>query len=137
MRLEVTRRTDLATRALVEMYNQKRRIKSAELAAAIGTTAGFLSQALTPMADHQWVRSVPGPTGGYELTTDISTLSVLDVIEAIEGPTDGGKCVVADRLCNSAEHCLLHHSWGEARQNLLTTFRGVSILDAATRVDAQ
>ena len=67
MRLEITRRSDLATRALIELARLGRRTKSAELAEAIGTTPGFLSQAMTPLAAKGWVRSEPGPSGGYHL----------------------------------------------------------------------
>ena len=50
MRREITRRSDLATRAMVELNRLGRRTKSVELAEAIGTTPGFLSQAMTPLA---------------------------------------------------------------------------------------
>jgi Rrf2 family protein len=119
MRLEITRRSDLATRALIELARLGRRTKAAELAAAIGTTPGFLSQAMTPLAERGWVRSEPGPSGGYLLTTDLYEVSVLDVIEAIEGPSDAGRCVLEDRPCGSSGPCVLHQPWQRARTQLL------------------
>jgi Rrf2 family protein len=129
MRLEITRRSDLATRALVELAHLGRRTKSAELAEAIGTTSGFLSQAMTPLAERGWVRSEPGPTGGYVLTADLADVSVLDVIEAIEGPSDAGRCVLEDRPCGSAVACALHQPWQRARTHLLDELSS-STLDA-------
>ena len=119
MRLEITRRSDLATRALIELARLGRRTKSSELAEAIGTTPGFLSQAMTPLAAQGWVRSEPGPAGGYALTADLADVSVLDVIEAIEGPSDAGRCVLEDRPCGSAGPCALHQPWQRARTQLL------------------
>lgn len=119
MRLEVTRRSDLATRALVELARLGRRTKSVELADAIGTTPGFLSQAMTPLAAKGWVRSEFGPSGGYLLTADLAEVSVLDVIEAIEGPSDAGRCVLEDRPCGDTDPCVLHQSWQRARTQLL------------------
>lgn len=115
MRLEITRRSDLATRALIELARLGRRTKSAELAEAIGTTPGFLSQAMTPLSAKGWVRSDPGPSGGYLLLVDLADVSVLDVIEAIEGPSDGGRCVLEDRACGEARACALHQPWQRAR----------------------
>jgi Rrf2 family protein len=119
MRLEITRRTDLATRALLALAESGQRTKSAELAERVGTTAGFLSQALTPAVAAGWVRSDPGPTGGYTLVADLAGVSVLDVIEAVEGPTDAGRCVLEDRTCNQGGVCALHQPWSRAR-SLLT-----------------
>lgn len=119
MRLEITRRSDLATRALIELARLRRRTKSTELAEAIGTTPGFLSQAMTPLAARGWIRSEPGPSGGYLLTADLAEVSVLDVIEAIEGPSDAGRCVLENRPCGVAGPCALHQPWQRARAQLL------------------
>lgn len=119
MRLEITRRSDLATRALIELARLGRRTKSPELAEAIGTTPGFLSQAMTPLTARGWIRSEPGPAGGYSLKADLSEVSVLDVIEAIEGPSDAGRCVLEDRPCSTAGPCALHQPWQRARTQLL------------------
>ena len=136
MRLEITRRSDLATRALVELADRGRRTKSGELADAIGTTAGFLSQAMTPLASKGWIRSEPGPSGGYVLVADLADVSVLDVIEAIEGPSDAGRCVLADRPCGDAGPCALHQPWQRARTQLLDELASSSLATLAGRTDS-
>ncbi len=127
MRLEITRRTDLATRALLALAAAGPRTKAAELAESVGTTPGFLSQALTPTVAAGWVRSDPGPTGGYTLVADLGSISVLDVIEAVEGPTDAGRCVLEDRACAAQGPCALHQPWSRARA-LLTDELAASAL---------
>ena len=57
----------------------------------MGTTKGFLTQAMTPLVPQGWVRSDPGPTGGYVAVFDPAELTVLEVIEAVEGPDDTGR----------------------------------------------
>lgn len=120
MRLAITRRADLATSALLELARLGRRVKAGELAKAIGTTPGFLSQAMTPLAAKGWVRSEPGPTGGYSIAVDLDDVSVLDVIEAIEGPSESGRCVLEDRPCSEENPCVLHQPWQRARRLLLS-----------------
>lgn len=120
MRLEVSRKADLATRTLLELASTGRRSKASELAAAVGTTPGFLSQVISPLATRGWVRSDPGPTGGYSATVGLDEVSVLDVIEAVEGPSDSGRCVLEDRPCGGGDkQCALHVPWTRARTSLL------------------
>src|SRR6266516_743195 len=119
MRLELTRRSDLAARALVVLAHAGRRLKAGEVAAALDTTAGFVPQVLAPLIRRSWVDSEPGPIGGYAVTADLADISVLDVIEAIEGRTDTGRCVLENRACESGGACALHAAWARARGHLL------------------
>ena len=59
--------------------------QGSELAELLGTTAGFVPQIIGPLVQRGWIRSDPGPTGGYWclLTPPPTRCSVLDVIEAM------------------------------------------------------
>ena len=107
MRLEISRRADLATRALVTLSETPERMKASELAGVLDTTPGFLSQVMTPLVARGWVRSAPGPSGGYATGADLETLSVLACIEAVERPTDLNRCVLEDRECSGGSPCAL------------------------------
>jgi Rrf2 family protein len=131
MRLEVSRRADLATRALLVLGELGRRTKSPELAERVGTTPGFLAQALSPLVAQGWVRSEPGPTGGYSAAVDLADVSVLQVIEAVEGPSDAGRCVLEDRPCDGGGQCALHVPWGRARVQLLRELAGTPVASLA------
>lgn len=132
MRLEVTRRSDLALQALAEIGRAPGRVKGRRLAESCGTTPSFLTQAMGPLVKAGWVRSDPGPTGGYRLAVDLRTISVLQVIEAVEGVTDDGRCVVADRPCDATQPCSLHLAWQRARDQLEHTLRATSLEQLTT-----
>ena len=89
------------------------------MAEQLETSAGFVAQAMTPMVASGWVRSDPGPSGGYTLVADLDDVSVLEVIEAVEGTTDAARCVLEDRACAKGGHCALHVPWSRARTQLL------------------
>ena len=131
MRLEVTRRADLATRAMLVLAEQVGRVKGAELAQRLDASPGFLAQAMTPLVARDWVRSDPGPTGGYGLTADLADVTVLDVIEAVEGPTDTRRCVLEDRACLGGGPCALHQPWSRARTLLLGELASTSLASLA------
>lgn len=119
MRLEVTRRAELAVQAIT-VLTERGRVKSAPLAEALQTTPGFVAQVVNPLVKAGFVRSDPGPSGGYALREEATAVSVLDVIEAVDGPTDTGRCVVEDRPCGGSGPCVLHQAWVRARTALLT-----------------
>lgn len=135
MRLEITRKADLATRAMLALAATGERTKAAALAGRVGTTPGFLSQAMAPAVARGWVRSEPGPTGGYTAVVDPSTVSVLDVIEAVEGPTDTERCVLEDRACTAGGLCGLHRPWAAARAQLLAELRRTSLASLEQQTD--
>lgn len=134
MRLEVTRRADLAVRAMVALGGASGRLKAPALAEALGTTSGFVPQVIGPLVKAGWVRSDPGPSGGYMSCVDLGTVSLLEVIEAVDGATDCGRCVTADRPCDPAEPCPLHFAWSAARRQLLSALGATSMSEVAAGV---
>ena len=131
MRLEVTRKSELGLRALQTLESLDRAAKGAELAELVGSSAGFLSQVLTPLVKAGWVRSDPGPSGGYTLIASCSDVSVLNVIEAVEGPTDAGQCVLEDRSCTESANCALHGAWSRARVQMMAELDRCTVAEVA------
>lgn len=119
MHLSVTRRADLATRALLALAASDGRRTASDLAAELDASPGFLAQAMTPLVNKGWVRSDPGRSGGYTAVASLDDVSVLDVVEAVEGGTDVTACVLEDRPCAGGGRCALHDAWARARSDLL------------------
>jgi Rrf2 family protein len=131
MRLEITRRADLAVRAIA-LLAEGHQVKAADLAERLDTTPGFVPQIVGPLVKAGWVRSDPGPTGGYLLAAAPEHVTVLEVIEAVDGPTDTGQCVVASLPCGRAATCALHAAWARARDDLTRSLRALTVADVAT-----
>ena len=128
MRLEITRRADLAVRAMAILADGHQ-LKATDLAHGLGATPAFVPQVIGPLVKAGWVRSEPGPTGGYVLVVRPEQLSVLDVVEAVDGPTDTGRCVVADTACGRERVCALHGAWSRARDELLASLGAMSVAE--------
>lgn len=129
MKLDVTRKSDVAAKSLIALSSAGRKMKAEELAEIIGATKGFVPQVIAPLVAQGFVSSDPGPTGGYQLRVSLDKISVLDVVEAVEGPTDDGKCVLRDSHCDPADRCTLHNAWHDARQLLAYTLRSETLSD--------
>ena len=132
MRLEITRRSDIAIRALTELDADGATRKAADLAAATNSTNGFLPHVMSPLVKAGWVASDPGRKGGYRLVVPVSTISVLDVIEAVEGGLPADVCVLRHGACLADGPCSLHLAWSDARTALHDTLAN-TMLGARTQ----
>ena len=126
MRLEVSKRTDLALQALAYLETVGD-VNGRDLATGIATTPAYLPQLLKPLTQRDWIRGTSGPGGGYHLSVDLAEISVLDVIEAMEGDTEEDRCVLRGAPCPAPEPCALHDSWLRARGALLTELGSTSV----------
>jgi len=131
MRLTVSKRSDLAIRAVRYLDAHPGRIPGSEIAESVGTSVPFLSQVLTPLVAEHWIDSRTGPTGGYSLMDSGRAMTLLELVEAIEGPIIDGRCVLEDTECDGVDICALHTMWAAARSALMTALGGVRVLAEA------
>ena len=129
MKLTITRRTDLALRALRLLEADGGIMRASEMAPALLSTPHYLPQVLRPLVRAGWLASEPGPTGGYGLAGPLADRSILALIEAIEGPTDNGVCVLSGGPCAGQVECSLHAPWLAARAALLERLADIPISD--------
>lgn len=128
MKFVLQRKTDLALRALRELEAAEGSLQSQQLAEKIGSTANFLPQVMTSLVRGGWVSSSRGPNGGYLLEADLDGISVLQVIEAVEGTTVTDVCVLRGGECGViGDLCSIHEPWKEARTALLDTLSGTPV----------
>ena len=57
-----------------------------------GVPSAYLAKQLQALARHGIVESVPGPKGGYRLARSADEITMLDVVEAVEGTTPAFTC---------------------------------------------
>ena len=130
MRLDLNKRTDLALRAMEELCVKEARLAGSVLAEALETTRQYLPQIMNPLVKARWVHSTPGPHGGYELLVTLEEVSVLQLIEVMEGPTFDNTCVLNGDVCPKDQLCALHGAWQKARDALTTELGQMTLAEA-------
>ena len=118
MRLELSRRTDLAMRTLA-VLNDVDSATGHEIAESIETTINYLPQVLKPLVQDGIIESHPGPGGGYRLNAELAELNVRQILEAVEGEFDDHHCVLRGAACHGPDHCVMHSAWITARTAFL------------------
>src|SRR6516165_5785541 len=80
-----------ALRAVVYMAAQKetRSVSSQEIAKKRELPERFLLKVLKPLVSAGILQSVRGPGGGYRLARPATKITLLEVIEAVDGPIRG------------------------------------------------
>ena len=124
MRLEPTKKTDLAFQAL-EFITVSRDDKAtgSDLAEALSITTQYLPHVMAPLTKAGWVVSTSGPRGGYSIEADLASVSLLDLVEAVEGRFDDSRCLHLGPKHNGGHRCALHDPWMRARSALLRELR--------------
>lgn len=129
MRLELAGKTDLALRAIQTLCVRKERVSGPDLADMLQTSVQYLPQVMSPLVHRGWIESTRGPHGGYHLIADLNDISVLDLIETMEGTTDTNTCVLRGGTCDISNPCALHGAWSRARDALLHELASMSLAE--------
>lgn len=86
--MRLSRASTYALHALCFLARQRTRepVATRAIAASTGISVVFLLKALKPCVDRQLLTSATGPRGGYRLARSAKRITVLEVIEAVDGP---------------------------------------------------
>ncbi len=132
MKLTPTNRTDYGIRALIYLANdQGSHAKAADIGAAMGIPTGFLQQVLQELQRARLVSSRSGPTGGYKLARAPEDITILEIVETLEGPIETSECALRGGPCRWDEVCAMHWVWSSARTALSDSLRAASLARVA------
>lgn len=128
MRLELTKRTDLAFRALCAInISSEHRMNGASLAEGLDITTHYLPHVMAPLTRSGWVMSTSGPRGGYALVVDLDDITLLQLVEAVEGSIDTSGCLHLGPRHKPGHTCALHRPWTKARSALIAELDNVTV----------
>jgi len=133
--MQITRAADYAVRVMVHLAGlpQGARVSRGELSIAADCPEQFLAKVLQSLTRAGLVVSHRGNTGGFELDDSHRAASVLEVIEAIEGPIRLNVCLTGDHACNRQTWCPSYSVWGEAQEAMVAVLRASKLDELARR----
>jgi Rrf2 family protein len=130
MRVELTRRGDYAVRlALALARDPAVQLTGAELAGETGVPAAFLPQVIGDLVRAGLVANRRGRRGGYRLARPRSEVTLLSVVEAVEGDGRRTTCVLRGGPCRRDGPCDVHDAFYRAQEALFGTLASVSLED--------
>lgn len=129
--LRINRLTDYGTLALTYLASQPERMHSAaDVASALGLGVPTVSKVLKTLGRHELVRSNRGLRGGYSLSRAPETISVADIVDALEDQPFGlTECSASAGLCDFERSCRIRSNWQRINRIVRRTLESVTLAD--------
>ncbi len=107
-------------------------VSAREIAERRGIPPRFLEQLFVSLRRAGIVTAVRGARGGFTLTREPSQITVLDVVEALEGPLQSSVCdQERESGCGKSASCAAAGVWARATQALRTVFTDTTLASLA------
>lgn len=131
--MQLTRAADYAIRVMIHLAGLPHgtRASRGDLALAAQCPDQFLSKVLQSLTRAGLVTSHRGNTGGFELPDAHSRASLLEIVEAVEGPIHLNLCLAPGDVCERQSWCPAHLVWQRAQDAMVAVLRGATIDDLA------
>jgi Rrf2 family protein len=131
MALRLTNTTDYAIRGMIYIasFPPDRPVLNSEVAEAQYIPASFMAKILRSLVRAGLLASSRGVHGGFSLARPAASTSLLDVVEAVEGPISLASCVPDPTCCPHASTCPAHSVWGRVQEQMCQTLRDVTLED--------
>ncbi|MEO8084816.1 MAG: Rrf2 family transcriptional regulator [Ardenticatenales bacterium] len=135
MQISLSKRGDYAVRAVLDLARHAGdgRRKTREIAAAMNIPAGYLSQILAALVQSGLAVATAGREGGYQLARPAESISLLDVIQAMDGPIGVRECLLRGIPCGVDGHCAVHDAWSRAQDALNAELASTGFAELARR----
>ena len=131
MTMEITKAADYGLRAMYRL-GQMPRDQTAligVIADEMNIPAQFLHKVMPRLVKAGLVRSRRGARGGYRLAKDPAEITLLDIIEAIDGPVFINRCLVDQDDCVLHLECAIRPVFARAQAALRHVLREHSLSD--------
>ncbi len=119
--MQITRQADYAIRAVRYLAKQgsEQRVATSTVAKEMKIPPSFLAKIISQLSIAGLLNTSRGARGGVSLARHPKEISVLDVVEAIDGPILLNECVGNTKQCVFEGDCLVHPIWIEAQEDLV------------------
>ena len=136
--MRLTRAGEYAIRCVLylAMHQDRTLIGRKEIAEAMDIPAQFLGKVAQNLARAGIIAIRQGAQGGYEMVRAPETVTLLSVVEAIDGEIFLNDCIHRPDSCARQTICSVHRVWETARRQLRDTLAGTTLAELAREEDA-
>ena len=131
--MQLTNKFDYSIRGLVYLAaNSRNHICHLDkIASEVNVSQAFLSKIFQQFTKIGLVRSYRGAGGGFVLGRQPEKISLLEVVEAVEGPISLNRC--NDRNSGYDQHynCSTHPVWTQVQMQVRETLQSITLKDLA------
>ena len=108
----------------------------AQLAIRTGLSEPTVAKVLKLLARQNIVTSMRGQAGGYRLSNAPDQISVLSIVEAIDGPVQFTDCTDGHDGCSLHLNCTVKGQWDPVANAIKASLKNVSLAEMILRTPA-
>jgi Rrf2 family protein len=119
--MQITRQADYALRAILYLarLDPQQRASTSQIAEYQQIPPSFLAKIISQLSIAGIINTSRGARGGVSLARKPEEISLLDVVEAIDGPITLNECTKDPSVCAFGEDCPIHDVWCETQAELV------------------
>lgn len=126
MRLTTKGRFAVTAMLDLSMRQAKGPVTLAGISERQSISLSYLEQLFGKLRRNGLVESVRGPGGGYCLARSIDTISVADIIRAVDEPIDATQCS-GNHNCHDEHPCMTHDLWDGLNKTIFDFLAAVTL----------
>ena len=129
--MQITRQADYATRAILHLARNRngKHIATSQVAKEQNIPYAFLAKIISQLFIAGLLHTSRGARGGISLARDPKQITLLQVIEAIDGPIQLNVCVERQDVCAFEENCPIKTVWCDAQNELIKKLRNTNFAE--------
>ncbi|MBE2223470.1 MAG: Rrf2 family transcriptional regulator [Anaerolineae bacterium] len=130
---QVTRRVDYAMRMMIELgqLDPGDSLSAREMSRKTAVPKAFLHKITSDLVKADLVRTFAGVQGGVALAKPAKQISLLHVVEAVEGKFCINSCLIRPQECPRDLICPAHTLWGSLQNTLIGELSRITISELA------
>ncbi len=135
--MRLTRASDYALRVVIHLAHPQGsgRTTREEIIRNTGAPPAFLNKLIRRLVRAGFVAARPGVNGGCILAVPADSLSVLQVIESIDGPLRVSECLTDTTVCPRCSSCKLRRLLGQLQDEMVRVLSAAKVADLAEGED--
>src|SRR3972149_5762636 len=128
--MQITRQADYAVRAVLHLARTgDQRTATSFIAEEQKIPPSFLAKIISQLSIAGLLHTSRGARGGVTLARDAKDITLLEVVEAIDGPIQLNECVGENGTCSFDDDCPLRPIWCDAQEELVSKLKGTNFAD--------
>lgn len=126
--MQITRQADYALRAVIYLSRLKpeERAATSQIAENQHIPPSFLAKIVSQLSVAGLLQTSRGARGGVSLARPPEDITVLDVVEAIDGPILLNECVACGGTCSFGEDCPMKPVWTKTQNELVNSLKQIT-----------
>jgi FeS assembly SUF system regulator len=129
--IRISKLADYACVLMVALMQSHQALSAVDLAEKTAIQVPTVRKLLKLLSKKEWVSSSRGALGGYQVAANIEAMSVLDLIEAVDGPIAVTDCASPLKQCGLTAHCGSKKHWLLINKTVRASLQGLSLQDLA------